>query len=559
MKIRNNALLILLLFTALLSSCKFELIQEVDEVAELELGIPGEIANGISDETLLSIPIDLGEIGVAVDTRILAIRAYKPSKINFNIEGSLSAYSQVDIPVDEFTHVANFTIKRKDLSDAELKGFSNGVPINVTVYNEVGDLIDSRTVSRYIINSTNRTLKIDNNLPYILKPLSLNPDIPYFIQTAADTEFKTLGISSDYEGFTGSELGLLSGKYQFYFEKTANYERDFTYKIKLNTYTWDNVDYGYLDADVYNTYGNNGGNNGENIAVGWGVEGATNNRMLIGESDFLLEQTNNGTVKIRLFSSESYLSTNGDPFETGYKIFFDTNPTNDLEFNIFADNISWKFDDLGTKYSPAIIPPTKMDFAFDQTIINCSGATGDYEVGIATTVSKTTSISYEESINLFSSKFDFEEATVEASAEASFFGIGASVSASGTLRTETTTEWGKEKKTNQGIEYEESQEVSANRKVTVLPYSAIEVFDVIQKLKNVSIPFVQRFIIRGSVNDENYLTGPEIEAQLFSNHFRGVVTEVGSDFIVISIRGAVNVTNYFEYNNNLHDIEGACN
>jgi hypothetical protein len=86
----------------------------------------------------------------------------------------------------------------------------------------------------------------------------------------------------------------------------------------------------------------------------------------------------------------------------------------------------------------------------------------------------------------------------------------------------------------------------------------VEVFDVIQTLENIQIPFVQRIIIRGVVDEIN-LTGPEIEAQLIANGFGGVITEIGTDFLVVSVRGTIKVANYFEFNNSLNDIVGGCN
>lgn len=553
MKKRNHILITLSIFTSLFTACTFELLQEVDQAVEDQTTIPGSVVNGISDETLSAIPVDEGEIGVSIDTRALAIIGYKPHKIAVSIEGALSTFSQTEVIVDEYTHVGAFKIKREVLSEDQIKGFRNGVPLTITVFDVAGKALENKTISRYIINSTARTIKIDTELPRVLKSLSFNSVVPHFFQVASDTEFKTLGFPTDYEGFNQSELSIIDQVHRLFFIESDTYEQDSAYHIKSDIYTYNTSGFVFIEADIYNERNGNTGDNGENIAINWYEDDPQNGFEHTGENRFNLEPTNNGTLKIRLFGSDKYLSS-----DNGTKIFFDDKTTNDLEFNIFAANVRWEFDDLGTKYSPAIIPPAQMDFAFQQTIINCSGATGDYEVGIATAEKTSTSMSFEESINIFSSATESESATVEASAGGSFFGVGVSVSASGTLSTETTTEFGQEKKLNQGIEIEESQQVSSSRLVTVLPYSAVEVFDVIQKLENVQIPFVQRFIIRGANGEGNYLTGPQIEAQLLANHFKGVIIEVGSDFIVISIRGAVNVNNYFEYNNSLHDIAGAC-
>lgn len=562
MKLKIHYLFILSIFSLITSSCTFELISDGDPAsAEVDPLVTkaGGAVNGISEETLNSIPIDLGEIGVSIDTRTLAIYGYKPTKIRVDLGGELSAYSQQDIVVNEYTHVAVFKLKREDLTDAELKVFSNGVPltITVTVYNDKGqELEEVKTISRYIINATARTLKIDPKLPRIIKPLEFDPEKDQYIQLATDYKFLSILSYTDFDD-TNVALGNYNNR-GFKIIKTSTFATDSTYHItkevqpscqcgRINV---------HLEADIFNYTDN------DVAELFWSNDYEKTWYEPL-DDKFVFEQTERGTVKIKPLGSDTYLSSNYDLFsngypDRGYTLFFDNNPTNDLEFNIFTANISWEFTNLGIKYSPAIIPPTKMDFAFQQTILNCSGATGDYEVGVTRSETTTTTMSYEESINLFSSKYDKKSTTIEVTAGGSFFGIGVEASGSGTLTTETETEFGKEKIANESKIYTASQEVSYNRKVTVLPYSAIEVFDVIQKLENIKIPFVQRYIIRGSVN-QDYLSGSEIESQLIANAFNGVVTERGTDFIVISVRGAVNIENYFEFNNTLHDILGACN
>ncbi len=549
MKITKSLSVGLVCLTSLFYACTIELIQEVDEIIDDELSKPGNVINGISEETLNTIPIDQGEVGFSIDSRQLVKYGYNPTHVAVSIEGDFSRFSQSNLPINEYTHIALFKLKRSELSEDELKGLSNGVAIEVKVHNHEGTELYSKSFSRYIVNTTARTIRIETSLPKRFEPLSINTEIEHFIQMEAGTGFSTLGFVSNYEGFA-SHLAIVEYQSRFTFVKANNFDVDSAYHIKGYAYTYSGDDIVYLHANIYDI------EDDENPSLKWYKHELEDEYDYTGENRFLLEQTNTGNIKIRIFGTNKYLSAL-DNNHSKY-LFFDEDETTDLKFNLFAANIKWTFDDLGTRYSPAIIPPAQMDFAFEQTIINCSGATGDYTVGVASSEETSSSIAYEESMNLFSSETDYESATVEASADATFFGVGVSVSVSGTLATETTTEYGETKKSNESIDIVSSQEVSASRNVTVLPYSAVEVFDAIQKLDNVQIPFVQRFIIRGSVNDEYFLSGPEIEAQLIANRFGGVVTEVGSDYIVVSIRGAVNVTNYFEYNNSLQDIIGAC-
>jgi hypothetical protein len=571
MKIRYSLLVFTTISLVLISSCTLELIQETDPVviADDTDGPSNDLA-GISEETINEIPVDLGEIGISIDTRTLAVFGYKPTKVNLVIEGALGDYSQEGINVDEYTNIANFKLLRKDLSDEDFDEFSSGVPIIITVLDDTGAVIENKDVSRFIINSTARTIKITTEKPRILRPLSFNAAVPYYVQVVSDTELKFLSLTPEggdqyycpepenYEtkcipggtyggGSYGSgtldlynrsvTVGRAFGfsEAQFYFEKTSTHDQDSSYYIKSK------ITQAYLFTSEFNapdeTY----------------LEWTADNSIFL-KTQFILEQTQNGTIKIRLLGSEQYLRDNeGDKRPT-----FSATSSNDLEFNIISANISWEFTDLGTKYSQPILPPVEMDFAFAQTILNCSGATGDYEVGVETVRETRTDISFGESLNLFSSETSSKSATVKAEASGSLFGAGVTASVEGTLSTERTSTFGTTKERTKEEVFISKQTVSIGRNITVPPYNAVEVFDVIQTLENIQIPFVQRIIIRGVVDEIN-LTGPEIEAQLIANGFGGVITEIGTDFLAVSVRGTIKVANYFEFNNSLNDIVGGCN
>tara|TARA_R110000868_G_scaffold4211_1_gene26386 strand:- start:32859 stop:34622 length:1764 start_codon:yes stop_codon:yes gene_type:complete len=587
MKTKHYLSLFFTVSILLVVSCTYELIPAVapEVITDLPDGSSNNLT-GISEETINEIPIDLGEIGVSIDTRSLAILGYKPTTVNLIIGGTLSSYSKEGIDVNVYTHVADFKLSRADLSEEVLKGFSNGVEINVAVLDNDGNVLENKTISRYIINSTPRAIKIASQKSKILKPLSFNANVPYYVQVTSDTDFNFLSIPrdgssdfvyycADYENnaqlcaneralFHG-DLGIYEGykgansfsfpEAQFYFEKTPTYPEDSSYYIK-SVRTLGSL---FAEIDEFN--------DPDKARLLWSRDSIPDDLRYFNdattiyngydtENKFVLEQTAEGTIKIRMLSSEKYLKSNRlGAFKYSE---FSASTADDLEFIIISADIEWEFNDLGTKYSPAIIPPAKMDFAFAQTILNCSGATGDYEVGVETVRTKSTEISFDESLNLFSSKTDGKSVTVGVEAEGKIFGVGVKASIEGTLSNESTTEYGKTKETSQGSYDEEVQTVSIARNITVPEYSAIEVFDAIQTWENIQIPFVQRFIIRGAYG-EFQLTGSEIEAQLIANSFGGVVTEIGSDFLVVSVRGTVNVANYFEFTNNLNDLPGVCN
>ncbi|BAX81735.1 hypothetical protein [Labilibaculum antarcticum] len=520
---------------ALFASCTFE-VSEEPRSADIDLEVENGTTRfeGISDSTLNSIPVDAGEIGVAIDTRKLAVLGYKPSKVSFTIIGDLSTFTQSNIQIDPYTHVALFKLSRKDLTEEQITEFSEGVAIEARVFDAENVTMETMYGSKFIINSTNRTIKIESEKPHVQYPMKLNADMPYYLA---------------YEGFSltnylGAEIvGNFSEMSGTFIINSTLYHNDPTnIYSKLQKFYFIEI-----EENIYaikTAHKNSYLEINDKRKLAYNIENTDDNpNFVLGDKHkFILEQTAKGTIEIRSLSGGTFSFYNGG-----------------APFTFIAANITWEFNDLGTEYSAAILPPAQMDFAFDQTIHNCSGATGEYYVGNNREETKTVSIDVEETASFYSSTTDSKEATVEAEAGGEIFGIGASVSASGTIGTSRTRAFGSGTGTNKGKTYTETQTVSSNRVITVPPYTSVEVFDVIQKLKNVRIPFAQRVLLRAA-NDEGIpLSGEEIQSQLGANQFGGVVLEVGSDYIEYSVRGSINVANYFEYKNTVNDIVGICN
>lgn len=522
--------------------------------------IDGEVLQlqGISDETRDAIPLDGGEIGIEIDTRTLAVLGYTPTTADVTIEGSLSAYSKKEIEVDEHTNIATFKISVEDLEEEVVNTFAEGVPIQVTVYDNLGNELESESVTRFIFNTSNKTLNIETEKARLLRPLAMNPNVAYYLATVSETDTRVLG--EDLDQTNGSraeynESGIVQPNGFDLSEEPAAQLQKMTFvpqgnnTFAIRTALLDS----YLEVDM------------EFGQLRWNKANAEEGIEWLGIEDkhlFYIDQTTEGWIKLKPVSTGEYLKLN--PFNQVISSYYDgengTDPeAYDLKLRPLATDIEWEFENLGTKYSAPIIPPSQMDFAFDQTIINCSSSTGTYEVGTDSEETKTISISLDESMNLLSSRTSSKSATVEAEASGKVFGIGVSVKASGTISTSATTAFGASRSEQQGYEETVTQSVSTKRSIEVAPYTAIEVFDVIQRIENVRIPFVQRFLLRGDGgNGSIALTGAEIATQMGASRFGGVITQVESDYVIFSIRGSVNVDNYFEFNNTLNDIAGAC-
>tara|TARA_R110000868_G_scaffold4211_1_gene26385 strand:- start:31150 stop:32760 length:1611 start_codon:yes stop_codon:yes gene_type:complete len=531
-------------------SCTIEIIEQpIAPIGTIdnESGAGTSIKDSVSLETLNTIPIDLGELGFTIDTRKLVVFGYKPVKVNVELFASLSSYSQQDIVVDEFTHTAIFKLAIEDLTEDTMETFANGVPIKITLFDKDNNLLETISNTKFVISGTNTSLVITTIKPRIFNPLKIHPDIPHYIRISGTSSAYFLGGSS--EGFSTKASDFIYLNKNLFLENSESVQGQIQkfYFVALGDDTY------AIKTEFENSYLEY-----TNGSLSWNKSNKDNNgNFVVNDTHkFVLEQTESGLVKIRSIGSSNYLKSK----ELGEESYLSTTGTSKiLEFEILAANMTWESNDLGTNFSAAIIPPAEMDFVFTQTIVNCSAATGEFYVGIDSEETSATSMSFQESSNIFSSETDSKSATASVEASGGLFGVDVTVSVSGTLETSSTTGYDKAKGASEGSENSETETVSSNRKITVPPYTAVEVLDVVQKLDVVRIPFVQRFFVRGQTNDGIPLSGEEIETQFLANRFDGVIVLVGSDFLEYSIRGTTVVSNYFDFRNTVNDIEGACN
>lgn len=73
------------------------------------------------------------------------------------------------------------------------------------------------------------------------------------------------------------------------------------------------------------------------------------------------------------------------------------------------------------------------------------------------------------------------------------------------------------------------------------------------------MPFTQVLRIRATDKmTAATLSGPEIATQMLFNFVTGVISDVGTDYVDISIRGNAEIDAVFEATTDVSEIEGAC-
>ena len=228
-------------------------------------------------------------------------------------------------------------------------------------------------------------------------------------------------------------------------------------------------------------------------------------------------------------------------------------------FRIIALDIEWETTQLSTEYLQPILPAVETSFGFNSTLRNCGSGTLEQQVGIERKVTTEFSSTFTESIGISSRKTSSVQVTVSATAEASFFGTGGSATAEVSSGLEVTTEASTTTTSSKKQSLSETNTYFSNRTVTVLPGSASLIFDAYQTYANVKVPYVKRLRIRGNLSEiSGTLSGHEIATQLEMTNFTGIITEIGEDYVEVTIRGNMVLDNIVDTQTEVRDVEANC-
>ena len=167
-------------------------------------------------------------------------------------------------------------------------------------------------------------------------------------------------------------------------------------------------------------------------------------------------------------------------------------------------------------------------FGFNSTLVNCGNGLLEQEVGFEESITTTYTSSFEETIGLSKRTTTNVDLTVGATAEASFFGVGGSVSAEVSTGLELSTEVTTESTVAAENTDSETTTLFSTRTVTVPSGSASLVYDAYQTYSNVKLPYVKRLRLQGThPSTSESLTGKEIVTQLEMSDFTGTIYAYG--------------------------------
>lgn len=153
--------------------------------------------------------------------------------------------------------------------------------------------------------------------------------------------------------------------------------------------------------------------------------------------------------------------------------------------------------------------------------------------------------------------------TVSASIGFEFGGIGASTdvefSQEKSWSQEFTTSDTRSSDSTWSQEVRRTSEVSRSRTVSVPEFTVVDVNDAIMTVRNVRIPFTQLLRVTGlDLSASLPMTGEEIATQITSNIATCLITDVGADSVLVSIRGVAQVDQMFNASTLVQEIPGSC-
>ncbi|MEL7248454.1 MAG: hypothetical protein AAFO03_08550 [Bacteroidota bacterium] len=510
-----------------------------------------ETGSGITATELNEYP---GDLGLLIDTRNIAKKGHYPTQVVLDFAASEGDYDR-EVPVDPYTNIATVSIPVSSLSAEAAAELRDGVPLDYRIEAAGGELLEEGSIS--IIPLRENGTKITAtaaDLPYADETFVMTEGMPYFLQTvdasgnfsdqvvekSANAEGNVTQLYEDYSAFRNSW-----SNHQYYFQ--AHPGEDNVYSIySRHTNRYLGIDYNWAG-----TFYQSG-------SLSYPIDPSA----LSSDFKFRIQRAENGFFTLH--------DANGDPLrrfeESGQKAFWRTTSTNPVQyFRIIALDVEWEVTELSTEHQAPIYPPAETTFGFNSTLINCGNGSLEQEVGIEESVTSTYTVGFEETIGLSSRATTSLEATVGATAEASFFGSGGSVSAEVSAGLELSVEATQTSTISSENSTSKENTFFSKRTVTVPAGSASLVYDAYQTYSNVQIPFVKRFRVRANqidpVNNAVIvpMTGAAINTQFSFVGFKGVVTTVGPDYIEITVRGTTRMDNIVQAQSEVRDVPADCN
>jgi len=506
-----------------------------------------ETLDGISTDDVVAYE---GDLGLIINIRDLEKKGYTPKKVILTTTATEDNYDQ-ELDVHPFTNIAQLKIPVEDLSESAEAELREGVGLDIKILDDLENEIISVEYSKRSFEDGDNIININaSNLAYKVRELYFAENMHYYIQpvnangeydnrivlkpsAAGADEIRLMEFGSLFKPENTHQQFLIhkfeeeENVFAFYSAETNNYIR-----IGLETreiaqsgiYSYDTHSPDVLDADF---------------------------RFLIKKDE------TNGLYTIRRAENDTPLRR----IDNDGTINWGINGSGTVQyFRIITLDIHWETTPLSAEYFQPILPAAETSFGFNSTLRNCGAGSLVQQVGIEREVTTTYTSSFSESIGLSSRETRSIEVSVSTTVSCEILGSGVETKASVTSGLEVETEASSKTTASTEESVSETHTFFSNRTVTVLPGTAILVFDAYQTYSNVKVPYVKRLRLRGNLSTTTgTLSGDEIATQLEMTNFSGVITAIGSDYVEVTIRGTMILDNIVDTQSEVRDVDANCN
>ncbi len=517
-----------------------------------------DVSGGLSEEELESYP---GDIGVVISAREVAKRGYAPVTMEVNVEASLGNYSET-IELDAYSLLGQINLSLEELSEEAAEELREGVPVAVKLLDANGSLIKEELFTNRSFKTDPSTLIVSpHDLPDLNTTIDLKQNTPYYLQivdeggtptgsalTLKDVPYpgkENMLIVSENNAFDGKE-----GKSLFHFRPLSTVENGFVIYNETVNRVLEHLPLPHNRRFV-------SANTNKNRFFDWSESQVLNYPSLY----FTIEKEKDGVYVMKSATHSGALLHSG-VLGLSSSSQWSSTTRSIVRFRPIAMDVLWSFETIGTEYMRPMLPKANTSFGFNNTLINCGSGPLVQDVGASISETITVTTGWEESVSV--TTVHANEATVGIGFEVSgsFFGNQASYSADfsysvSTSRsaTESNSNWGATDKVTQ-------ESYFVNREVTVPPKKASLVVDALQKYENVKVHFVQRLRVRARDADTSIgnpvLSGKQIQSLFTFSGFNGVITEIGSDYVEVSVKGVTTLGQWIETKSEVRDVDPEC-
>ena len=497
-----------------------------------------------------------GELGMIVNTRNIAKKGYSPATAEIEIEATLGAYSQT-VTIDPITFMGQVRISNEGLSAEAVKELEDGVAVTITISDGNGTVIISESLSIVVFraNPEPKELNVtDLQETEVSSMVVLKEDTPYYIQSV-DDDGRPLENAARVNPFAGfANIMTRSSNPKF---TGVDEEPDFIFNFvpfpgEPNTYAIK------IQADGrFFSIANGIAIQGQNVDAPrlsiFTDFADVLDRPNVENYKFIIRKVSEGVYNILSKPGERVLRV-----RRGIGFIADGNSADEVvSIRIISNSLDWSAEDIGTTFLSPILSAPGTDFGANSTLTNCGTGELSQTVGNNEEVSSTNSVGWEERFSLTTSARTSVSTTVGTEFEAGFFGNTANYNASVTAEAEVSASMTSESSFSGDFEKGITETIFFQRTVTVPPGRASLVYDVAQIYDNTRVQFVQRFRLRATESG-NSLSGEELRSQLQFSRFSGVVLQIGSDFIDITVKGTLTLGKVLSAKSEVQDVEANC-